>query len=115
MNWSQSHKFGARKVTVDGHVFDSRGEANRYGELRMMERAGLITSLILQPEFILQDAFTDAEGNRWKAIRYRADFQYVEAGRTIVEDFKGMETAEFKLKRKLFLNRYRDLVFRVSK
>jgi hypothetical protein len=109
------HKYGARKVTVDGITFDSRGEANRYGELRLMERAGLIRDLKLQPEFTLVDAFTDAEGKRWRAIRYRADFQYVEAGRTVVEDFKGLETATFKLKRKLFLNRYRDVVFRMTK
>lgn len=115
MNWSRSHKYGARKVVVDGLTFDSRGEANRYGELRLMERAGLIKCLVLQPEFVLQDAFTDAEGRRWQAIKYRADFQYVEGGKTIVEDFKGVETAEFKLKRKLFLNRYRDVVFRLTK
>lgn len=109
------HKYGARKVVVDGIKFDSRGEAKRYGELRLMERAGLIQDLKLQPEYILLDAFTDAQGRRLRAIRYRADFQYVEAGRNVVEDFKGVETPVFKLKRKLFLNRYRDVVFRISK
>jgi len=108
-------KHGNRKVTVDGITYDSRGEAKRSCELRLMERAGLIQNLTLQPSFIIHDAFTDAQGNRWRAITYRADFQYTEAGKTIVEDFKGFETAEFKIKRKLFLNRYRDLVFRLSK
>jgi hypothetical protein len=110
-----NHKYRARKVTLDGHTFDSKGEANRYAELRLMERAGAITDLELQPKFVLLDAFTDNEGKRHRAITYRADFRYIEDGRTIVEDFKGFETAEFKLKRKMFLKRYPDLVFRLTR
>jgi hypothetical protein len=109
------NKYGARKVTVDGVTFDSRGEAKRYADLRLMEKAGLIQNLTLQPTYTLVDAFTDAHGGRWRAITYRGDFQYTEAGETVVEDFKGLETPVFKLKRKLFLNRYRDVVFRVTR
>ena len=110
-----AHKYRARKTTVDGIAFDSKGEANRYGELRMLERAGVISDLQLQPVFILQDAFTDSQGKRWRAISYKADFQYTEGGKSIVEDFKGFETAEFKLKRKMFLKRYQDVEFRITK
>lgn len=100
-------KYGNRKTVVDGITFDSRREANRYRQLKTLEQAGEITDLVLQPSFVLLDAFTDAHGKRHQAIRYVADFQYTDRdGSVIVEDAKGIETAVFKLKRKLFLSRY---------
>lgn len=112
-----NHKYGARKVEFNGFTFDSRGEAKRYGELLMMERAGVIAELTLQPEFEIHPAFTDREGRHHRAIKYRADFQYLdlEKGCTVVEDFKGVETAEFKLKAKMFRKLYPDFEFRITK
>ena len=46
-------KYGAKKVTVDGITFDSKKEANRWCELRLMERAGVITGLERQVKFVL--------------------------------------------------------------
>jgi hypothetical protein len=42
---------------MDGIVFASKAEMRRYAELKMLERSGAITSLELQPRFILQDPF----------------------------------------------------------
>ena len=46
-------KFGAKKVERDGHKFDSKHEAGRYTELKLLQRAGKITDLRLQVPFLL--------------------------------------------------------------
>jgi hypothetical protein len=101
-----ANKYGAQRVEVDGIVFDSKKEARRYRQLKVLAQMGLISDLKLQPVFELQPAFTDAAGVRHLAITYRADFQYTEDGRLVIEDAKGVETEVFKLKKKLFLYRY---------
>ena len=109
------HKYNAQPTDIDGIRFDSKREAQRYQELQMLAAAGEIHALQLQPRFELQPAFEDSQGKRHRAIHYVADFQYVENGRVIVEDTKGMETAVFKLKRKLFLFTYPDVELRIVK
>jgi hypothetical protein len=104
-------KFNNRKTERDGIKFDSLAEARRYDELKLLERAGEITDLVVHPRFELQPAF-DRGGRRERAICYVADFQYnMEPGVTIVEDVKGgraTQTAVFKLKRKLWEYKHRD-------
>ena len=39
-------------------------------------REGLISDLRLQQDFTLQEAYTTPEGQRIRAIRYKADFTY---------------------------------------
>lgn len=109
-----SHKYGAKHAVIDGHRFDSQAEAKRYAELRLMEREGLLHSIRLQPRFVLQESFKDTSGARYRAIEYRADFQYTEtSGRVIVEDVKGVDTPVWKLKEKLFRKRYPQVELRV--
>ena len=93
------------KTTVDGHKFDSKREANRYCELKLMQRAGEISDLELQPQFVLQEAFRDAQGKHRRAIKYRADFRYTKGDKTIVEDVKGHKTPLYLVKKKLLLKR----------
>lgn len=87
--------------------FDSKKEATRYDELMLLLKAKRIKNLKLQPEYTLQEAFTTPEGERIKAIRYKADFSYEKfvSGEivTIVEDVKseGTKTQQYLLKRKL--------------
>lgn len=107
-------KYNARKTIVDGITFDSQKEAYRYGELKLLELAGEISCLKLQPRFVLQPGFRDKNGKRQSPISYVADFQYVENGIPIIEDVKGMETPVFRLKKKLFLYRYPHLHLRIS-
>lgn len=109
------NKFNAKRTTVDNITFHSKGEARRYAELKLMERAGLIQNLELQPKFMLLEAFTDEDGVRHRAITYTADFRYMENGFFVVEDFKGRETEVFKLKRKMFASRYPGYRFRITK
>ena len=105
-------KYGNKKTVVDGITFDSKREAERYKELKLLLRAGVIEGLQLQPEYTLIPAFKK-NGTAYREMAYRADFSYLEEGKKIVEDVKGMETQVFKLKRKLFEHFYPDLEIRI--
>ncbi|VFB17214.1 Protein of uncharacterised function (DUF1064) [Urinicoccus massiliensis] len=100
-------KYKAKKAIVDGITFDSKKEAGRYQELKLLERAGAIKDLSLQPNFLLQDKFK-YKGKTERKIEYIADFQYyvVKDKRWVIEDVKGYKTDVYKLKRKLFLKQY---------
>lgn len=98
------------RVTASGAVlrFDSQKEARRYDHLILRQQAGEIRDLRLQVDYTLQEAYTDQEGRRVRAIRYRADFTYRERdGRLVVEDVKSRptRTREYLIKRKLMKER----------
>lgn len=88
------NKYRAIKTIVDGIKFDSKKEARRYQELKLLEKSGEITNLTLQPRF-------DLIINDVKCGFYKADFQYETAFESIVEDVKGMKTPVYNLKKKL--------------
>ena len=94
-------KYGAVKTTVDGIVFDSAKEAKRYGELKVLEKAGEIGDLVTQPIFQLW-AHTGVVDDAPATIGvYRADFAYVtKLGADVVEDVKGFKTALYRWKKK---------------
>lgn len=75
---SKYHNSPTERITPSGAVlhFDSQKEARRYDHLAALEKAGEIRDLRLQVDFTLQEAYTDTEGRRVRAIRYRADFTY---------------------------------------
>lgn len=79
-------KYGNEPVVVDGQKFDSKWQANRYGELKQMEAAGLITCLQLEPSFGLH-----VKGERIGSIN--PDFMYRRDGVTVIEDTKSPATA----------------------
>lgn len=108
------NKYRNKKVIVDGKKFDSKKEGDRYKELRLLERAGEISNLELQPRFLLQDSFKK-NGKTYRKIEYVADFKYIKNGKTIVEDVKGIQTDVFKLKHKIFEKVYPDLELRIIK
>lgn len=102
-------KYNAKKSTVDGHTFDSIREAERYSELKLLEKGKEIRNLVLQPRFLLQDEFFDKNEVKHKKIEYVADFMYIDkCGKTIVEDVKGVLTDVYKIKKKMFLKIYDD-------
>ena len=106
------NKYKNKKTQVDMYVFDSAKEAKRYKELKLLERAGKIRNLELQPHFLLQDSFKK-NGRTYRKIEYIADFKYIENGRTIVEDVKGLQTDVFKIKHKLFEKIYPELELKI--
>ena len=76
----KKNKYNARKVTVDGEVFDSQKEANRWRELKLMEKAGEIYDLKRQVAFCLIMAQKGGIRDE-KAVSYVADFVYMKRGR----------------------------------
>lgn len=96
--------------TVDNIVFDSKKEMNRYLELKLLLKSNLIKNLIIHPKFPLLPKFTKM-GKNYRGMEYEADFSYIEVatGKKILEDTKGFQTAEFKLKKKLFDYIYPEL------
>lgn len=96
-------KYHNRKVTRDGETFDSVKEYRRFCELRLLERAGAVTDLRRQVKFELIPAQRIDGKVVERACGYVADFVYMENGRQVVEDTKGMRTQEYRLKRKLML------------
>lgn len=118
-------KYNASKCFVDGIKFDSKHEAERYLELKLLERGGVISDLRLQVEFELipaqyePDTITLTKTGKEKIVKgkcierkcsYLADFVYLdnETGKTIVEDAKSpiTRTPEYRIKKKLMLYRY---------
>lgn len=99
----------AKKTEVDGIVFDSGAEALRYSELKLLERAGKISKLTLQPKFVLIKGFK-YNGETIRQMSYFADFIYydIEKGKTIIEDVKGYRERTYINKRKLFLRKLID-------
>lgn len=98
---------------VDGIMFDSKKEAYRYGDLKMLERGGVIKDLVLQPEFVFEINGKPLKTNvkNSKQLRYIADFQYFdnEKNMTIVEDVKSTATKNipvFKYKQALMWTLY---------
>ncbi len=109
------NKYNAKRTKKDGITFDSQKEANRYAELKLMQRAGLIKDLQLQKKFCLIPTIEGERGKiKQRATYYIADFVYYEKQgdsnwwKVVVEDVKSpaTKTAVYKLKKKLMLWRH---------
>lgn len=109
------NKYRNTKIEIDGITFDSKKEGLRYKELKLLERAGLITDLKLQTSFELQPSFKK-NGKTIRAITYKADFDYLtKDGRHILEDIKSPATAKDKtyiIKKKMLMYKYPNIEFR---
>lgn len=108
-------KYGATPTTVDGIRFHSAKEASRYGELKLLEKAGEIRELRLQPEFPLWVHDGVVEHGPLLIGNYRGDFAYEERHVTgislrtrkpvaewadVIEDVKGFKTPLYRWKKK---------------
>lgn len=118
MAWNNHNKYGNKKVTIDDKTFDSKKEANRYFNLKLLEKGGVIKNLQTQVKYVLIPAQYEGTGEYYtkgkhkgeekqrlveKECSYYADFVYEQDGETIVEDTKGMKTDKYIIKRKLML------------
>lgn len=121
MGWqyNRRNKYGARKVTKNGLIYDSKKEARRAAFLETLEKAGAITDLRRQVKFVLipTQREPDTVGPRGgrkpgkvieRECSYIADFVYIDTktGETVIEDTKGVRTKEYIIKRKLMLERF---------
>lgn len=94
-------KYRAIPTVIDGIRFDSKKEAKRYQELKLLERAHQIRDLKLQVPFILLP-----KSEYGRDIKYVADFTYYEGDKFIVEDVKGVRTSTYKVKKRLLAEKY---------
>jgi hypothetical protein len=85
------NKFGAKREIVDGISFASRAEARRYRELCLLQKAGQIHELELQPKLDLI-----------AGLKYTPDFCYRRGSEFIYEEIKGVVTADFTMRLALF-------------
>lgn len=123
MAWNRSRaKYGNKKVVVDGIIFDSKKESQRYTELKLLEKAGKITGLERQREFVLIPAQRETTNEIYtkgpnkgkfkpgklveRKCSYIADFVYWDGYNLVVEDTKGMRTKDYIIKRKLMLYKF---------
>ena len=101
----KNHKYRAVKTVVDGITFASKKEARRYSELLLLQKAGEIWGLELQPKFPMTV-------NGVPIGSYVADFSYFareDVNRCdsydkcvqVVEDCKGVKTPVYKLKKRI--------------
>lgn len=101
-------KYGAVRTEADGITFASKREAKRYQELRLLEKAGEIRNLTLQPRYPLHVSIV--AGGLVQVATYVGDFEYQERQpglwRQITEDAKGMKTPVYRLKKKMFEAEY---------
>ena len=115
MKWNYYNKYKSHKTSVNGVIFDSKKEYDRYIELTLLSRSGAIKGLKRQVKFELIPAqyepdIINPRGKVKKgklierAVSYIADFVYTdENGKTVVEDTKGFRTKDYIIKRKLLL------------
>jgi len=102
------HKYGARRTAYGGAWYDSRGEAAYAQRLDLLKATGAIRDWRRGGEWVLVDA--PPGGRRRDRITLRPDFEVWPApGRLEVHDFKGVVTAVFRLKAKLWKARYPDV------
>lgn len=94
------NKYGAKKTGGNA----SGKEHTRANQLKLMQRAGVISNLREQVKYVLIPTQRDSQGKLLeKECSYYADFVYEKDGVTVVEDAKGFRTPEYRLKRKLML------------
>lgn len=104
MRFAKPNKYRNKLTKVDGITFHSQREARRWGELKLMERAGKVKYLERQVKYSL-------DVNGYHICSYISDFNYsvktvVENGwvmKVVVEDVKGILTPTYKIKRALML------------
>lgn len=104
------NKYHAKQTMIDGITFPSKLEANRYQELKLLERAGLIHGLVRQAKYTLIE-----KSKHGREICYIADFVYTEGNKTVVEDTKGFKTPVYNLKKRMMAEKYGILIKEVAK
>ncbi len=111
-----AHKYSAKKTVCNNGCppHPSKKEAKRCDELHFLERAGEIRNLELQPvfEFVVNGEKVKMRNGQY--LKYTADFQYFEGDKLVVEETKGMITADFRIRRALFNHLYPHTELRVK-
>ena len=107
----KQNKYRNKKVVIDGIKFDSKKEAIRYQELKLMEDTDYIKDLELQKKFELIPKY-EINGRKVRAMNYICDFYYFDIlnNKYVVEDVKpskNFQTEVYKIKKKIFMYKYK--------
>lgn len=104
-------KYRNRKTQIENIIFDSQKEAQRYCELKLLEKKSEISQLQRQVPFELIPAEVGADTKKLRSIVYLADFVYLTekdgVSQKHIEDVKGVKTAVYRLKKRLMWHLYR--------
>lgn len=100
---AKKNKFNAKKVIIDGFIFDSQKEGRRYNVLKQLKKGSLAVDRVVRIE--LQPRY-DIVVNEKKIGFYKADFRVTYSDGSIeIEDVKGLKKGSayqlFRLKKKL--------------
>ena len=105
-------KYGAKKSQcLHGHTHDSIKEAKRCNDLHLLERAGHITHLVVQPQFWFQINGVQIKHDNGRRVGMKPDFQYFEGDKNVVEDVKGFKTADYTLRKAIFKALFPHITF----
>lgn len=109
----RGNKYRAQKANCQhGHTHDSKKEARRCAELHLLQRAGQISDLEQQPQFWFAINGVPVMHLNGRRVGYRPDFAYIEAGRRVAEDAKGMCTPDYVLRAAFFRALFPDIELR---
>lgn len=97
-------KYRNEKITFSGQKFDSKKEFERYQDLRILEKAGIVQNLKRQVKYVLVPKQYLCGKLIERECAYIADFVYTKNNKVIVEDVKGIKTKDYIIKRKLMLH-----------
>lgn len=82
----RANKYNAKRSEWQGRMYDSKAERDRRIHLANLEMAGEVS------EIKEQDCVELLDG-----LKYKADFSYMEAGRRVYEDVKGVMQERFRV------------------
>ena len=110
------NKYGAKKTTcASGHSHDSKREAARCIELHLLQICGEISDLDVHPKYEFFIDYKPVKMRNGHTAGYTADFEYIEGGKLIWEDVKGMIVRDFPLRSALFRHLNPDIELRITK
>lgn len=107
------HKFNAKRTDCsEGHSHPSAAEARRCSELHLLQRAGHITRLVIQPQYWFEIKGVPIKHDNGRRVGYKPDWKYFEGDLSVVEECKGFRTADYPLRKAIFKAFYPYITFR---
>lgn len=101
-------KYNNKKTVYFGITFDSKAEGEMYLQLRQWLREKRIRDLVLQPRFELLPSQKLSNGKTQRKTEYVADFMFYDTERLCMRviDCKGFQTQVYKLKKKMYNDKW---------
>jgi hypothetical protein len=98
-----------------GHTHDSKREAIRCNELHALQSAGKISDLLTHPQYWFVINGRQLKHPNGRRVGYKSDFEYIENGRKVTEDVKGVIVRDWPLRRAVFIALFPDHTLRETK